>query len=260
MSALVVPRAADAQERKEARATRVANGAIRLDGALDEAIWSAAPAITDFVQREPVEGATPNDPTDVRIVYDDDAIYVGARMRSSGGVRAPLGRRDDDDQAEHLLVSFDTYLDRRTASTFGVTAAGVRLDAYSAGDDFDNGDSGYSPVWGAEVFRDESGWVAEMRIPFSQLRFNERSPQVWGLNIERRVPARNEQLFWALVPRTDSKWASLFGDLHGIDGIRPRRRLELLPYVAGASRVIADRDRENPFTSAANLDGRAGLD
>ena len=260
ISVLVAPLAAEAQERKQARAARVANGAIRLDGNLGEAAWNAAPAITDFVQREPVEGAPPTDPTDVRIVYDDDAIYVGARMRSSGGVRAPLARRDDDGQAEHILVSFDTYLDRRTASTFGVTAAGVRLDSYAASDEFDSGDSGYSPVWGAQVFRDESGWVAEMRIPFSQLRFNDRSPQVWGLNIERRVPARNEQVFWALVPRTETKWASLFGDLHGIDGIRPRRRLELLPYVAGASQVSGDRDRDNPFTSAANLEGRAGVD
>jgi hypothetical protein len=260
ISILVTPLVADAQERKQAHAARVANGAIRLDGNLGEAAWNAAPAITDFVQREPVEGASPTDPTDVRIVYDDDAIYVGARMRSSGGVRAPLGRRDDDGQAEHILVSLDTYLDRRTASTFGVTAAGVRLDSYSASDEFDSGDSGYSPVWGAQVFRDESGWVAEMRIPFSQLRFNDRSPQLWGLNIERRVPARNEQLFWALVPRTETKWASLFGDLHGIDGIRPRRRLELLPYVAGASQVAGDRDRDNPFTSAANLEGRAGID
>ena len=255
-----MPLGADAQERKQAHAARVANGAIRLDGSLGEAAWNAAPAISDFVQREPVEGAPPTDPTDVRIVYDDDAIYVGARMRSSGGVRAPLGRRDDDGQAEHILVSFDTYLDRRTASTFGVTAAGVRLDSYAASDEFDGGDSGYSPVWGAQVFRDESGWVAEMRIPFSQLRFNDRSPQLWGLNIERRVPARNEQVFWALVPRTDTKWASLFGDLHGIDGIRPRRRLELLPYVAGTSQMIGDRDRANPFASAANLDGRAGVD
>ena len=260
ISALVVPLAAGAQERKQAHATRVPNGAIRLDGDLDESAWNAARAITDFVQREPVEGAVPTDPTDVRIVYDDDAIYIGARMRSSGGVRAPLGRRDDDDQAEHILVSFDTYLDRRTASTFGVTAAGVRLDAYWPSDDLESGDNGYSPVWGAEVSRDASSWVAEMRIPFSQLRFNHRSPHVWGLNIERRVPARNEQVFWALIPRTETKWSSLFGDLHGIDGIRPRRRLELLPYVAGASQVIGDRDRGNPFTTAANLEGRAGLD
>jgi hypothetical protein len=260
MSALVVPLAAEAQERKQARATRVADGAIRLDGALDESAWNAAMAITDFVQREPVEGVAPSDPTDVRIVYDDDAIYIGARMRSTGGVRAPLGRRDEDDQAEHILVSFDTYLDRRTASTFGVTAAGVRLDLYSPSDDIESGDSGYSPVWGVEVSSDAAGWVAEMRIPFSQLRFNDRSPQVWGLNIERRVPARNEQVFWTLVPRTETKWSSLFGDLHGIDGIRPRRRLELLPYVAGASQVIGDRNRDNPFASAANLEGRAGLD
>ena len=183
MSALVLPRAAEAQERKQAHATRVANGAVRLDGALDEAVWSASPAISDFVQREPVEGASPTDPLDVRIVYDDDAIYVGARLRSSGGVRASLGRRDDPGQAEHLLVSFDTYLDRRTASTFGVTAAGVRLDRYFSSDDIDSGDSGYSPVWGAEVTRNDAGWMAEMRIPFSQLRFNDRSPQLWGLNI-----------------------------------------------------------------------------
>src|SRR5688572_22315177 len=150
---LAAPLVAAAQERKQAHATRVANGAIRLDGDLGESAWSAAPPITDFVQREPVEGAAPTDPTDVRIVYDDDAIYVGARMRSSGGVRAPLGRRDDDDQAEHILVSLDTYLDRRTASTFGVTAAGVRLDAYSSSDDLESDDSGYSPVWGAEVLQ-----------------------------------------------------------------------------------------------------------
>ena len=257
---LAAPSVAAAQERKQAHATRVANGAIRLDGALDESVWSAAPAITDFVQREPVEGAAPTDPTDVRIVYDDDAIYVGARMRSSGGVRAPLGRRDDDDQAEHILVSFDTYLDRRTASTFGVTAAGVRLDVYSSSDDLESDDSGYSPVWGAEVVTDASGWVGRDADSVLAAALQRRSPQVWGLNIERRVPARNEQVFWALVPRTETKWSSLFGDLHGIDGIRPRRRLELLPYVAGAAQVIGDRDRANPFTSAANLDGRAGLD
>jgi hypothetical protein len=260
ISTLVVPFVAVAQDRKQAHATRVANGSVRLDGSLDESAWGGARPITDFVQREPVEGAAPTDPTDVRIVYDDEAIYIGARMRSSGGLRAPLGRRDENDQAEHILVSLDTYLDRRTASTFGVTAAGVRLDLYSSSDDLESGDDGYSPVWGAEVSRDEFNWVAEMRIPFSQLRFNDRSPQVWGLNIERRVPARNEQVFWSLVPRTETKWSSLFGDLHGIDGIRPRRRLELLPYVAGASQIIGDRDRANPFTTAANLEGRAGLD
>jgi hypothetical protein len=248
------------ENRKQARAVRVGNGLISVDGRLDEEAWARAAAITDFVQREPVEGAAPSDSMNVRIAFDDDALYVGARMESSTPVRAPLGRRDDDDQVEHLLVSLDTYLDRRTASTFGITAAGVRLDHYYASDDEDAADAGYSPVWGGQVTRDAAGWTAELRIPFSQLRFNERRPQVWGLNIERRVPAQNEQVFWALVSRTEDRWASLFGDLHGIDGIRPRRRLELLPYVAGASTLLGQRDPLDPFTSAANLDGRAGID
>ena len=84
--------------------------------------------ITDFVQREPTEGAPPTDRMEVRFVYDDDALYVGARMFSDAPIQAPMGRRDNGDQAEHLLVSLDTYLDRRTASTFGTTATGVRLD------------------------------------------------------------------------------------------------------------------------------------
>lgn len=247
-------------QRKQARATRVADGAVRVDGRLDDAAWRDAPPITDFVQKEPVEGAPPADAIDVRIVYDGAAIYIGARMASAAPVMTALGRRDEPNQAEHLIVSLDTYLDRRTASAFGVTAAGVRLDHYYASDDEDAADVGFNPVWAAEVTRDAAGWTAELRIPFSQLRFNERDPQVWGLNIERRVPARNEHVFWSLVPRTESRWASLFGDLHGIAGIDPRRRIELLPYVAGSAQVIGDRDPANPFTDAANLDGRIGLD
>lgn len=246
--------------RKQARAIRVDAGAVRVDGRLDDAGWRTATVITDFVQKEPVEGASPTDAMDVRIVFDDEALYIGARMASSTPVQAPLGRRDEANRAEHIVVSLDTYLDRRTASTFGITAAGVRLDSYYASDDEEGQDSGFSPVWNGQVTGDADGWTAELRIPFSQLRFNDRTPQVWGLNIERRVPARNEEVFWSLVPRTETRWASLFGDLHGLDGIRPRQRIELLPYVAGSSQLIGGRDRANPFTTAANLDGRVGLD
>jgi hypothetical protein len=246
--------------RKQARASRVPAGAISLDGRLDERAWQTGEAITDFTQRQPDEGAPPTDPTEVRIAYDEGAIYVGARMTSSGPIQAPLGRRDEANQAEHILVSFDTYLDRRTASTFGITAAGVRIDRYFASDDSDNEDSGFNPVWEGRVSIDDAGWTAEMRIPFSQLRFTDRAPQIWGLNVQRWVPSRNEEAYWALVPRTDERWASLFGDLTGLDGIRPRRRLELAPYIAGSSRVAGDRDPRDPFTTVANLDGRVGLD
>ncbi len=248
--------------RKRAHAVRVGDGSIHLDGRLDEDAWRTAPALTEFVQQEPVEGEPATDAMEVRFVYDDDALYIGARMSSSGPVQAPMGRRDDGERAEHLMVSLDTYLDRRTAYSFGVTASGVRLDEYHPSDnnDWRSSDEGFDPVWEAHTSADGSGWTAELWIPFSQLRFNDRRPQVWGLNVQRWVPSRNEQVYWALVPRTERGWASRFGDLHGIDGIGPSRRLELLPYAAGSSQVVGGRDVNNPFNGGANLGGRVGLD
>lgn len=246
--------------RKEARAVRVPAGAIDVDGRLDEAAWRNVPPITEFVQKEPVEGARPTDRMEVRFAYDDTALYVGARMHSASPIQAPMGRRDSGDQAEHLLVSLDTYLDRRTSSTFGVTASGVRLDIYRPRDDDWPFDSGYDPVWQARTTIDQGGWNAELWIPFSQLRFTDRDPQVWGLNIQRWVPSNNEEVYWALISRTEERWASLFGDLHGISGIRPSRRLELLPYIASSSHLAGNRDRNNPFTGGGNLAGRVGLD
>ncbi len=245
---------------KRATALRVPNGTFRIDGRLDEETWGRVTPITDFVQAEPTEGAAPTDLMDVRIAYDDAALYVGARMASSQPIQAPLGRRDEGDQAEHILVSLDSYLDRRTSSTFGITAAGVRLDYYYASDDDGIADAGFNPVWDGGVAVASGGWTAELRIPFSQLRFNARTPQVWGLNLQRWVPSRNEEVYWALVPRTEERWASLFGDLHGLDGLTPSRRIELLPYVAGGSQIVGDRDSANPFTGGGNLEGRVGLD
>src|SRR5688572_31383070 len=151
VSSPVVAQISGARNRKQATATRVPNGSIRIDGRLDDEIWAKTVAITEFIQKEPNEGAAPTDPMEVRLAYDDDVLYVGARMHSSDGrIQAPLGRRDNVDQAEHILVSFDTFLDRRTAVVYGVTAAGVRIDRYHSADQEDSFDSGYDPVWRAE--------------------------------------------------------------------------------------------------------------
>ncbi|OFW28332.1 MAG: hypothetical protein A3G76_02900 [Acidobacteria bacterium RIFCSPLOWO2_12_FULL_65_11] len=247
--------------RKRAEAVRVPTDSIRLDGRLDDPDWQRVSPLTNFVQKQPDEGAPPTHRMDVRFVYDDVALYVGARMYSDAPLQAPMGRRDTGrQQAEHLIVSLDTYLDRRTASSFGVTAAGVRIDHFFASDDDGDDDSGFDPVWQARTTVDSEGWMAELWIPFSQLRFNDRSPQVWGLNVQRWIPSRNEEVFWAPVPRTEERCASLFGDLHGIDGIRPTRRLELLPFISSDARVVGDRDPNDPFTSGANMAGRVGLD
>ncbi len=247
--------------RKQATATRIPNGSIRIDGRLDEEIWLTATPITDFIQKEPNEGAAPTDPMEVRLVYDDDVLYVGARMHARDGrIQAPLGRRDSIDQVEHILVSFDTFLDRRTAVVFGVTAAGVRIDRYHSSDQEEAFDDGYNPVWRAEASVAGEQWTAELWIPFSQLRFNPRSDQTWGLNLYRFRPTLDEADYWILIPRTVRAWSSRFGDLTGIAGLVPPRRIEALPYVAGGSTISGDRDIANPFDDGKNLDGRIGAD
>ncbi len=252
---------AGAANRKHATATRVANGGIRIDGRLDDEAWRQATPITDFTQKEPVENSPPTDRMEVRLAYDDDVLYVGARMFSRDGViQAPLGRRDNTDQAEHILVSFDTFLDRRTAVVFGVTAAGVRIDRFHASDNEDSFDAGFDPVWRAQTQISGDQWTAELWIPFSQLRFNPQSDQTWGLNLFRFRPTLDEEDYWILVPRTVRAWSSRFGDLTGIANLVPPRRIEALPYVAGGSTINGDRDPSNPFDDGKNLHGRVGAD
>ena len=181
-------------------------------------------------------------------------------MFSSSPIQAPLSRRDNGDQIESIQIELDTYYDRRTAYMFGVTAAGVRLDHFHATDNENDEDQEYDPVWQAKTMVTDDWWTAELWLPFSQLRFNARAEQVWGLNIKRYVPSFEEVNYWALVRRTESGWASRFGELHGIQGVAPRGRLEILPYVAGSSRVAGDRDPGDPFDDGKNLSGRVGAD
>ncbi len=245
---------------QEARAVRVSDGAVRIDGTLDEEVWQTAPPVTDFVQAEPNEGAEPTDRMEVRFIYDDSALYVGARMFSTDPVQAPLTRRDDGGQAQSLQIELDTYFDRRTAYMFGVTAAGVRLDHYHPSDDENNSDAEYDPVWQARTVVTEDGWTAELWLPFTQLRFSDRSERVFGLNIKRNIPSSNEEVYWALVRRTESGWASRFGELRGIEGVEPRGRLEILPYVSGSSQLTGNPDTDDPFDDGKNLGGRIGAD
>ncbi len=250
------------EDRKQATATRVSEGSVRLDGVLDDQAWREAKPIRDFIQKEPNEGAPPTEEMDVRIAYDDTALYIGARMynRERAPIQAPLGRRDAVDQAEYVLVHLDTFYDRRTSYAFGVTAAGVRIDRYYPQDSENNFDAGFDPVWQARTNIEDESWTAELWIPFSQLRFNNRDLQTWGLNLERATPTLNEKDYWVAVPRTERVWASRFGDLRGIEGIRATARVEVLPYVAGSATVNANRDSANPFDDGRNLNGRVGAD
>ena len=227
---------------------------MRLDGKLDEAVWQSAPVMGEFKQRVPNEGAAASENTEVRIAYDDASLWIGARMHSSDAskIAAPVTRRDDLSQAEHLIVSLDTFNDKRTAWSFGVTAAGTRLDRYHPSDSEGSAVTTFEPVWEAAVTRDAGGWTAELRIPFSQLRFNDVDTPRWGINVKRFIPTKNESDYWVVVPRKEVGWASRFGDLTGVE-VRKARRLEVLPYVSGSTRTTGDVDQN------AGADIKAGI-
>ena len=264
--ALLLPRLVSAQDTaavaKRVTAVRVPNGSIVLDGKLDDAVWKTSPAITDFLQKQPKEGMPPTERTEIRLAYDDGALYVGARMyaKDPSKIQAPVGRRDNIGQMEHLIISLDAYRDRHTAYSFAVTASGVRGDYYYPRDDENATDASFDPVWDARAVRDSLGWTAEMRIPFNQLRFNAADVQTWGVNFDRWIPSTNEDIFWIPVPSNVTAWSSRMGVLEGISGIQPSRRIELLPYVAGEGRRVSDRDPRNPYDDGRNLQSRVGGD
>ena len=246
---------------KSARAARLVGAPPHIDGVLDDVAWVQAPVIADFVQKIPVEGAPPSVPTEVRILYDDHGLYVGARLKrpDPDAIRTSVTRRDGDSDAEVFTISLDPYLDRRTAYSFSVSSGGVRGDAYHAQDSEDSGrEAQYDPVWDARTRVDTEGWTAEMHIPFSQLRFNASAEQTWGLELTRNIPDKNERLQWILIPVSAAGFSSHFGRLEGIAGIPPARRLELLPYVAGEVSYRANVNPRNPFDD--KLGGRAGGD
>jgi hypothetical protein len=256
------PAAGDPSARSQVRAVRIDGPPPVVDGRLDEGVWAAAPAAKGFVQKQPEEGAPALDDTEVRFLYDDRALYVGARMhkRDAPTIRAPMGRRDGGFQAEVILIAIDAYLDRRTAYSFGVTSSGVRMDHAQPHDVEVPFDASFDPVYEAKARIDSLGWTAEFRIPFSQLRFLDRPVQVWGINLNRWVPERSEDSFWVMIPPSETGWASRFGELHGIEGIEPSRRIELLPYVAGAAKMRSEIDETDPFAEKNDLELRAGAD
>jgi hypothetical protein len=233
-----------------------------VDGRHDDPAWQDAQWTGGFRQKDPNEGAPAQTATEVAFAYDDEALYIAARMTSLGpdDIEAMVSRRDNSGRSERIVFSFDSYNDRRTAYSFGITASGVRFDYYHGTDNEYNRDYSWDPVWDAAVQTDSAGWTAEVRIPFSQLRFNPTDAQVWGLNMNRYIPSRNEDDYWVLVPKNETGWSSRMAPLTGIRGVRPSRRIELTPYAATSSRITGDGDVGNPFDNGSNIDVRAGGD
>ena len=240
-----------------------ADAAPTLDGVLDEAVWGRAIPVTGFRRDRPGDGLPAAEKTEVRVAYTDDALYVGARMHDRDPSRISLlrGRRDAFMQANDLfLIQLDSYHDHRTTFVFGVTPAGGRNDLVAPNDGFEGMDAGWDPVWDAATQVDSLGWVAEMRIPFSQLRFREGARQVWGVNFRRDILHAGEAVDWAWRPSTESGLASLFGHLLGLEGVRRPERLEVLPYAVTRASYDQRANPASPFDDGSVYGGAMGLD
>lgn len=265
LALVVAASAAHAAGRGDDRVTDAVRrtGTITIDGRLDDAGWSSAPATTDFWQREPNEGQAPRYRTEFRIAYDDEALFVGVRAHDDApaGIRRLLHRRDQDSAADWIGVAIDSYRDRRTAFGFALNAAGVQRDLLFYDDT--NEDPSWDAVWAGAVHVDESGWSAEFRIPLGQLRFAS-DDRPWGLQVLRFVGRTGELDVWSPAPRGEPAWVSQFGELRGLRDLKGGRRIEVLPYVTGGVARIP-HDAADPFHGAADpryglgLDAKVGL-
>src|SRR2546426_5355222 len=232
-----------------------------IDGRLDDPVWALAPPVTQFLQTDPEEGKPVSEATEVRVLYDAEAIYVGARLfdREPRRIIRRLGRRDAQPPSDDFRVLFDSYHDHRTAFRFTVNPAGVKGDVLF-GDDGDFADDSWDPVWAGAATVDTLGWTAELRIPFSQLRFSAARVQVWGVRFVRTIQRKNEFALFPFVGKTESGFVSRFAHLVGLHDIPPPRRLELLPYTVARGTYDDPVVPGNPFDPGSRSFGGAGLD
>ncbi|MFH5883303.1 DUF5916 domain-containing protein [Halalkalibaculum sp. DA3122] len=231
-----------AQGNSEIPATKI-DEPVSINGMLDEAIWKEAQPVTGFQQFEPNEGSPASQRTEVRVLYGEGNVYIGAILHDQrpSEIQQTLGRRDEYNQADWFLVSIDSYFNKRTAYTFGLNAAGVQFDALRSGGGGGGGDAppGMDPswdaVWESAVSVNDEGWVVEMRIPNSMLRFPDTDLQTWGIHFTRRIPRLGEVVEWPLVSRADrSNLVARFGRLTQIENIEPKPNIQVRPYtVAG---------------------------
>ncbi|TGE25145.1 hypothetical protein E5K00_08095 [Hymenobacter aquaticus] len=222
---------ATAAPKRQLQAVRL-TGAIRLDGVLDEAAWQQAPVASDFVQQRPNPGVPERHRTEVRVLYDDASLYVGAILHdvSPDSILREMTARDKFGNSDLFCIFLDTYHDQLNGYNFGVTPAGVQYDArYSpaGGEDFN-----WNAVWDARTSIRGTDWYAEMRIPYSAIRFSKASEQLWGLNFARQRKRDNAQFFWNEVKPAVNGFVNQWGELRGIRDVQPPLRLSLTPYVS----------------------------
>jgi hypothetical protein len=227
---------------------------LRIDGRLDDEAWKVAATIDDFVQMEPQNMSAPGERTVVQVAYDKRYVYVGVRcyMSDPATIRSSLGRRDNIPASDRIYLSFDPRHDHQTGYVYMLNVSGVQGD-FTLFDDTQNSFD-YDGVWEAATHVDRNGWTAEVRIPFSQMRFDtpDGESATWGFNVERHIAGTGEEAWWVPTPRGVTGRVSRFGHLVFGERLAPPRRIELLPF------TLASVEHHTTDADSAGLNG--GLD
>ena len=241
------------------RTTRLQGPPPTIDGRLDDAAWDLGEWAGDYTQQIPTEGAPPSQATELKILYDDRNVYFAVRAHDDPELVHRYPGRRDDFTGDIVGVCFDSYNDRRTGFEFDLTAGGSKIDLI-LGNGETEWDTTWDPVWDGEVAHDERGWTAEFRVPLSQLRYGPQDEQVWGLHAWRWIDRHQEEDQWQLIPRQNTGRMHQLGELHGIRGLPPSRRVELLPHVVGeTSSGPSTPGDARDATGSIGLDGKMGL-
>jgi Domain of unknown function (DUF5916)/Carbohydrate family 9 binding domain-like len=232
---------------------------IVIDGKIDDEAWQTVSWSGGFIQRSPYEGKPPSQDTQIKILYDDENIYVGIRAFDTepDKIENRLARRDNF-AGDWVEINIDSYFDHRTAFSFTLSVSGVKGDE-AISNNGHNWDSSWNPIWYGKTKIDDKGWTGEMRIPLSQIRFGNKEKQVWGLQFTRRVFRKEERSCWQVIPTDSPGWVHMFGELHGIEGIQGQRQVELYPY-AVAKYQSFEKEEGNPFADGNSFGFSPGLD
>jgi len=238
-----------------------------IDGYLDEEIWTRVEPATDFIQRDPDEGKLASERSEIRVLYDDEAMYFGCMFYDSEPEKivARLTRRDNEIESDRGSIRIDTFHDHQTGYEFTFNAAGVKVDILQF-DDANKEDESWDAVWDLQTRILANGWSAELKIPFRILRYRvvegESGGQEWGINFIRYISRKQESDRWAFTPKSQSGFISRFGHLAGLHNLPDPRQRELLPFVVGKQRYEPTRssqERLRQFLGDAGLDVKYSL-
>ena len=251
----------DTVKRRDIAAIRVYK-APKIDGKIDEDVWQNAPIASDFIQNEPNPGKKASQRTEVRVLYDNYAVYIAATMYdvSKDSIIRQYSQRDNEDNTDIFAVFIGPYNDKQSGYGFVVHPTGVQWDARYSQEQ--GQDVAWNAVWESRVYIDETNWYVEIKFPYSAIRFPEKEKQDWGINFARKIRRLREFSFWNEVNPAVSGFANQWGNLKGVENIEAPARLAFSPYVSAyLEHYPSDVSGSSNFSKSFNggLDLKYGL-